>query len=386
MFTNSPKRKAQLTHVLFESVGVVVFGFWGVLAAESMAFREQPRTQVERTGRELYQGGCAACHSADGTGSPISTVGFDIPLPDFTDCRFASREPDGDWLAVAHQGGPVRAFDRMMPAFGEVLTEDEILLALGHIRTFCEDKSWPRGELNLPRALVTEKAFPEDEMVLTVTTAAEGDGSVTPAIVYERRFGSRNQIEIKVPFTFEGRNAGSWRGGIGDITLGYKRNLFYSLRTGSIFSVAGEVILPTGNEDRGFGKGVTVFEPFVAFGQMFPADGFMHLQAGLEIPADRDRADEAFWGAAVGKTIAQDGGWGRAWSPIVELLGARDLDDDAPTHWDLVPQVQFSLSQRQHVLMNVGVRLPLTYTGRRRTEVMVYVLWDWFDGGLFAGW
>ena len=365
---------------------VVVLGLCGVLAVGSVALAAQSAARADRSGQEIYEQACAACHSTDGAGNPVSTVGFDIPLPDFTDCRFASREPDGDWLAVAHQGGPVRRFDRMMPAFGEALTEDEILLAIGHIRTFCVDKSWPRGELNLPRPLVTEKAFPEDEAVLTVTTASEGDGAVIPELVYERRFGSRNQIEIKIPFSFEGREAGSWRGGIGDVAIGYKRNLFYSLETGSIFSAAAEVILPTGNEDRGFGKGVTVFEPFIAFGQMFPADGFMHLQAGLEVPADRDRADEAFWRAAIGKTIAEDSGWGRSCSPMVELLGARDLEDGSETHWDVVPQVQFSLSPRQHILANVGVRLPLTQSGPRRTEIIVYVLWDWFDGGFFSGW
>ena len=48
------------------------------------------------------------------------------PLPDFTDCSFDSPEAAADWLAVAHDGGPVRAFDRRMPAFGEALTAAEL--------------------------------------------------------------------------------------------------------------------------------------------------------------------------------------------------------------------------------------------------------------------
>ena len=70
---------------------------------------------------ELYTHACAACHGDDGAGRSIEDVGFDTPLPDFTDCEFASREPDPDWYAVIHQGGTVRAFDRMMPAFGTAL-------------------------------------------------------------------------------------------------------------------------------------------------------------------------------------------------------------------------------------------------------------------------
>lgn len=104
---------------------------------------------------------CSSCHGNDGRGQPMEKVVFDIPLPDFTDCQFASREPDADWFAVIHNGGPIRAFDQMMPAFGEALTEEEIFQVLSYVRTFCNDNSWPRGEFNLPRPLFTEKAFPK---------------------------------------------------------------------------------------------------------------------------------------------------------------------------------------------------------------------------------
>ena len=53
---------------------------------------------------------------------------------------------------------------------------------------------------------------------------------------------------------------------------------------------------------------------------------------------------------------------------------------------DLVPQLQVTLSRRQHLLLGVGVRVPLTHTSRRPTRVVAYLLWDWFDGGLFEGW
>ena len=74
-----------------------------------------------RTGAQVYAAACATCHGSDGRGASGSTLGFDIPLPDFTDCVFASREPRGDWFSIAHDGGPTRAFNPMMPAFGEAL-------------------------------------------------------------------------------------------------------------------------------------------------------------------------------------------------------------------------------------------------------------------------
>ena len=346
---------------------------------------QQLDIEPELTGEQLYAAACAACHGTDGAGAPPSTVGFDIRIPDFTDCSFASREPDGDWLGVIHDGGPVRAFDRMMPAFGDALTEDEMLRILSHIRGFCGDDSWLRGELNLPRPLVTDKAYPEDEYVVTLTTDAEGSGAVTTQFVYEKRFGSQNQIEIVVPFRFAERASGGWRGGVGDLAFAYKRVLFHSLDSGSIFSATGEIVFPTGNEEKGFGKGVTVFEPFVTYGQILPRDSFLQFQGGFELPSDRNRPDEAFWRTAIGTTLTQ-GNFGRAWSPIVEILGARDLEPGTTTAWDVLPQVQISLPTRQHVLLNVGVRVPLTDPGLRSTQIIVYLLWDWFDGGFFDGW
>ena len=42
---------------------------------------------------------------------------------------------------------------------------------------------------------------------------------------------------------------------------------------------------------------------------------------------------------------------------MLEVLGARSFG--APTDWDVVPQLQVSLSGLQHVLLNVGLRIPV---------------------------
>ncbi|MFW6083619.1 MAG: c-type cytochrome [Gemmatimonadota bacterium] len=345
------------------------------------------------TPAEVYQAACAACHGSDGTGAPATSVAFEEPLPDFSDCSFATREPDADWAAVAHEGGPVRGFSSMMPAFGDALTDEEVELALAYVRGFCPDPAWPRGELNLPRALVTEKAYPEDEAVFTVSAATESPGAVMNEFVYERRFGARNQVELVVPFGFldrtgDGVNSADdgWTGGLGDVGVGVKRALLHSLDSGSILSVGGEIFLPTGDEEDGFGKGTTVFEPFLSVGQILPADGFLHVQGGLELPADRDVAEnEGFWRAAIGRSFT-DGRWGRTWSPMVEVLGVRELVSGEPVHWDLVPQLQVTLNTRQHVMANVGVRIPLNDADTRQAELIIYLLWDWFDGGFLEGW
>ncbi len=66
---------------------------------------------ADAPGRAIYAASCANCHGLDGTGLDRSLVAFEEELPDFTDCDFAAREPDADWIAVAHEGGPVRSHD-----------------------------------------------------------------------------------------------------------------------------------------------------------------------------------------------------------------------------------------------------------------------------------
>ena len=79
-----------------------------------------------------------------------------------------------------------------------------------------------------------------------------------------------------------------------------------------------------------------------------------------------------------------DRGFGRSWSPQVEVLWARPFGDRP--EWDLVPQLQVSLSKIQHVVVAAGVRVPLNARGDRGPSVVTYLLWDWFDGPFTSFW
>jgi hypothetical protein len=384
-----PKVFGEMTHEPFKSIKLwrLKSGLFVAIVLLSLLFSVTTvtgRPSRFSTGAEVYGAACSSCHGLDGRGLSQSQVGFEDPLPDFTDCNFATREPDADWVAVAHEGGPVRGFAPMMPSFGGALSIQELELAVSHIRTFCPDEAWPRGELNLPRPLVTEKAFPEDETVLTSGFPLEDAGFFQNELVVEKRFGARNQFELAIPFGW--KEDGSWRGGIGDIAMGVKRVLADSLKGGSILSLSGEVKLPTGNRERGFGKGAVLFEPFLSYGQVLPSEFFLHAQGGLELSADKNRADhEGFWRFALGRSFTQ-GEWGRTWSPMMEVLAAKQFESGSKVEWDLAPQVQVALNTRQHIMLNVGVRFPVTDTSHRQTTVLFYLFWEWFDGGFAEGW
>jgi hypothetical protein len=71
---------------------------------------------------------------------------------------------------------------------------------------------------------------------------------------------------------------------------------------------------------------------------------------------------------------------------MLELMAARELTSGAATAWDIAPQLQVSLNKRQHVLGSIGIRQPVTDRDTRATELVFYLLWDWFDGGVLEGW
>jgi len=361
-----------------------------ILAGPFLVFAQtiRQRSHDVKNGERLYKSGCVTCHGDRGAGAPTTLTEFKRPdtFPDFTRCDQTTPEPNSAWKDVITSGGPARGFSQIMPSFGELLSSEEIDDLIAYLRTFCRNSHWARGELNLPLAQVTEKAFPENELVVTTAVNAQGAPGVSSHVIHEQRFGVHNQIEVDVPFEFQDLNH-TWYGGVGDATLGLKREMWSSLRTGSIFSLFGGVIVPTGNKDRGFGSGTTTFETFAAFGQLFPTNTFIQFQAGAELPSHIDIAPQvAFWRTAFGQTFAENHGLGRMWSPMVEFVAERELVDGSRTSWDVVPEIQVTISRRQHIRANIGYSKPFTNVAGRQGQVVFYILWDWADGKLTKGW
>jgi cytochrome c553 len=357
----------------------------GVLCAQYLGYAFHADA---KRGRQIYNSACVSCHGSSGQGADKSIAGFEQPatFPDFTRCDQTTPEVNSGYRAVIEHGGPNRGFSQIMPAFGEVLSAQDISNVVAYLRHFCTKSGWPRGELNLPRALVTEKAFPEDEVVLSTAVHTQGTPGNESHVIHEQRFGKKNQIEVDIPILFQDQNR-TWYGSIGDATLGLKRVMFSNLNSGSILSLQGGFLLPVGDRSRGFGSGTTTFESFAAFDQVFRTDTFIQTQFGADLPFHTSIAPQSiFFNTAVGQSFAGDHRLGRLWSPMFEFLADRDLTTGARTDWDVLPQIQVTLSRRQHIRADLGLRIPVNDTAGRQKQLMFYILWDWQDGKLTEGW
>ena len=172
-----------------------------LIGLASVAYAQELKLE---TGEEIFNAACIGCHGPNGKGQPQTTLGFEPPstFPDFTDCNGSTRENTFDWRATIHEGGAGRGFSEIMPSFAEALTLDQIQKVMQYLRQQCSEPKWPLGELNLPRPLVTEKAFPEDEWVLTSSINTNGTGDVSNALIYEKRFGKRESTRACRSFQF----------------------------------------------------------------------------------------------------------------------------------------------------------------------------------------
>ena len=174
---------------------VAIAGFAVVTVVTVAASRAQDATP--RTVPEMWDAWCSRCHGKDGKGK-VDQPTITVEPMDFTDCRVTSPEGDSDWEAVIARGGPVAGLSSQMPAFGDFLSPQQVTEFVAFIKKFCGETGWPSGNLNLPRPIFAEKAFPENEVILVPMVSHKKDEPVgfSFAAVYERRIGKRGQIEI----------------------------------------------------------------------------------------------------------------------------------------------------------------------------------------------
>jgi hypothetical protein len=301
---------------------------------------------------EMWTEWCARCHAADGSGK-VEVPTITVEPMDFTDCKVATPEPDADWqLAIAH-GGPAVGLSSQMPAFGDTLSAEQVDAFVDHIRTFCRERGWPHGNMNFPRPIFSEKAFPENEFI--IAPIVSGTSDVEVAAIFERRLGRRAMWEVALPMANHGPH-----GTISRVELAMKYVLNTDAARTQITSVGMEVML---------GRGTAVFEPYVAAGTIW-REVYLQGQAKIELPADRTKADRAFvYNLYAGRDTSA---MPTTWTFGVELNGDNDK-------LALTPQARKGLTKTGALAAAVGLRLPLNQRREQGTRLAGYVLWEYLD-------
>lgn len=338
---------------------IATFVFMAALAAQP-----QPTTIPE-----MWDAWCARCHAQDGSGKVIEPTIVVEPM-DFTDCRVASPEPDADWELAINAGGPAVGLSAEMPGFGDSITAEQTRGFVAHMRGFCRETGWPHGNTNFPRPIFTEKAFPENEVVILPAVSHRSTlNDVNLVAVYERRFGKRSMWEVALPMASHATSGTARRQGIGDVEVAIKHVLLARADSPAILSAGFEVALPTGSAVRNLGRGTTMFEPYLAAGTVIGST-YLQAQAKVELPADRAKASRAFvYNLYAGRDLS---GSPDTWTFGVELNGENN-------ELAFTPQLRKGLTRTGALGAAVGVRIPIIGGREQGTRLVSYLLWEYLE-------
>lgn len=113
-------------------------------------------------------------------------------------------------------------------------------------------------------------------------------------------FDMTHQIGFTVPYSFTDSGAVS-DDGIGDLLLNYRYQAFFDEQTLTAFAPRLSLILPTGNDQRGFGEDTVGGQLNLPFSTAIGDEWFVHLNAGTTFLPDAASAnDRDLWHYNVG--------------------------------------------------------------------------------------
>ncbi len=317
----------------------------------------------------LYEQHCARCHGADAAArQPPANLA--VPPFNFRRCGVASGEPVAEWVQAIRDGGAAVGRSPDMPAFGDKLAAEDIESLARALRALCTDAGWPNGNLNFPRPVTVEKAFPEDEVVFG-TSLAHGPGDermLRLDATIEKRLGKRSMVEVTLP---GGASWGTPDGGAeaGDLSLALKHVLFADRQGSQIVSAGLEVTLPTAPAASSLGHGTPLYEPFVAAG-LQRGRTYVQTILSLEFPADRPWDDrELGYGVYVGRDLSA--------SSTPWTIGAEFTGENRAVA--ITPQIRKAITRTGALAVGLGVHIPLNERGEEPVCTLFYLAWDFLE-------
>ncbi len=108
-----------------------------------------PPVEASPLGQQVFAANCAACHGQMGEGQPNWHIPQDngiLPAPPLNGDGHTWHHGDGFLYRVVSQGGKIQEgpevprFKSGMPAFGEILSDEEILAVLTYLKSLWGDK------------------------------------------------------------------------------------------------------------------------------------------------------------------------------------------------------------------------------------------------------
>jgi len=92
-----------------------------------------------------YKSYCMQCHGMHGKGDGVNVPAMNVRPRDHSDNKYMMTRTNTEIYKAIKFGGPAVNKSIKMPAWGDVLTEEEIHQMVGHIRTLCCEKEIIRG-------------------------------------------------------------------------------------------------------------------------------------------------------------------------------------------------------------------------------------------------
>jgi hypothetical protein len=111
-------------------------------------------------------------------------------------------------------------------------------------------------------------------------------------------FSQKHQFSYTVPYSFV-ESGGMRSNGIGDVLLNYRYQAFFNPETLTAFAPRATLVLPTGDDERGFGEDTLGYQVNLPFSTTFGDRWFVHLNAGATWLSDSASGGD-LWDSNVG--------------------------------------------------------------------------------------
>ena len=339
-------------------------------------------------GRAIFETHCAACHGSDGKGTGPAAATLPVKPANLTDCR-RTAEDDIEMIdAIIHHGGSYAGMSPVMPAWDKVLTAMEISDVAAYEKSLCDDPDWVPGELSFPRPLITGKAIPEQEVILSgkytrnFSNLSPGGQDLPGTSQYsltfdgsiEYRINGRTEVEVEAPLEVINNNPGYSTAGLGDMAVSLKYVLFFSVEHLTIVSAGLELGLPTGRSNKGLGSGELTWEPYLRAGWRWD-DLILQGDMSMEMPQQSANTDSVLlYDLALGYEYEPDPRLEIV--PMVELNTEMALngDDGGRTLAAVLPQLRIKWLTWS---AGAGVQFPFTHLKNYDIQTLFDVTYEY---------